>query len=396
MEDNSKRLQKRDKLLIGLGFIGFIFYAMYTNGFGANAPVMMCYYQIDAARQGFVLTMRSIGSLAVLIYVALRGERHNKIYAYFFGMLMFGIGSALIGSAPSYLALIFFIMICGFGLSLADSMINGMIPELYPKHKTTLLPLLQAFFGIGAMVAPIFVTTVVNPNIPSTFTRPFLIIGAALVCFSVVFIAVTKRHVPQTPYADMTAIRKRVSDNPAEIFKSVKAWFFLLSAFLYFSFPIGVATWLPTYCQEIGIDFEMAGTVLTLFFAGSLVMRFCGPFILKFMAYRTAYIIFTLAAALLGVFALLANNVAVMTVFFALSGFMQGSCVAFLLLMSTSAFPQRTASAGSLPFIAASLATMTVPLWMGAIGERIGFAVPIFMICGLLALSVVPVVLIRN
>ena len=395
MEQQHTRLQKRHKVLILLGFIGFVLYALYLNGFGANAPVMMDFYNIDAANQGFILTMQSVGALIALIYVALHGERHNKINAFFFGMMLFGIGNVLFGFAPPYIVLIILVMMCGAGGAGADAMINGIISELFPTRKNTLLPLLHAFFGLGAMFTPIFVTVLVNPNIPSTFTRPFLIIGALTVCFSIVLFIATRSLISETPYADMTTIRKRVSQNPAEIFKSAKAWLFLLAGTLHFSFAMGLINWLPTYCLEIGIDFNTSGTILTMFFVGALIMRFCGPLILKKIKARTFYIISTLLAAFLTAIALLVNDITVMIILLVCGGFMQGSNVALLVLMCTSVFPQRLASASSLPFMAASIATMTAPLWMGAIAEHVGFQIPLLMVCALLALSVIPIIIIK-
>ena len=181
MELKDGRLQKRHILLITLGYLGFILYALHINGFGANAPVMMSYYKIDAAEQGFILTMQAIGGLAALIYISLHGERYNKINAFFLGILLFGLSSVFSGFAPSYFILIFLFMIMGAGFSTADAMMNGIIPELFPKYKNTLLPWLHAFFGVGAMTAPMFVTIIVNPDIPSTFTRPFITIGSLLI-----------------------------------------------------------------------------------------------------------------------------------------------------------------------------------------------------------------------
>ena len=71
-----------------------------------------------------------------------------------------------------------------------------------------------------------------------------------------------------------------------------------------------------------------------------------------------------------------------------IGGFMQGSCVAFLVLMSTEAFPHRVASASSLIFIALNLSGMTAPLWMGALALYTGFRTPLLIICALMVLSV--------
>jgi MFS family permease len=63
-------------------------------------------------------------------------------------MILFGISSVIVGFAPNYIILIFLFMIMGAGFSCADAMMNGIIPELFPKYKNTLLPWLHAFFGL--------------------------------------------------------------------------------------------------------------------------------------------------------------------------------------------------------------------------------------------------------
>ena len=78
MELKNGRLEIRHILLVGIAYMIFSIYALYVNGVGTNAPVMMSFYQINAAEQGFFMTMQAIGSLCALIYIALRGERYNK------------------------------------------------------------------------------------------------------------------------------------------------------------------------------------------------------------------------------------------------------------------------------------------------------------------------------
>ena len=83
---------------------------------------------------------------------------------------------------------------------------------------------------------------------------------------------------PETPYADMTAIRRRARANPAEIFRDGRAWIFLLSAFMNLCFQNGVTTWLPRYCSEVrGYGFTAAGLMVTVFFLGALIMRLLSP-----------------------------------------------------------------------------------------------------------------------
>ena len=78
--------------------------------------------------------------------------------------------------------------------------------------------------------------------------------------------------------------------------------------------------------------------------------------------------------------------------YMAAAGFMQGSSVATFILMCCETFPGRTASASSLATLASSVATLTAPLWMGAMAESTGFRIPLLLVCAMLVLSVILVV----
>ena len=396
MELTKGRNLKKYIIFIFLAYFGYLLNALYYNGFGTKAPVMMEFYQITSSRQGLIITTQAIGSFITLLYMALYGERYNKINLFAIGLLIFSAGSISLGFAPPFATVFLCVIATGVGFSTVDVMLNGMIPELFPKHRSTLVPLMHAFFGVGAMTAPIIVTALVRPEIPSTFSRLFLLVGALALALVAAFFIISRRIIPETPYADMTAVRSKVSENPAEIFKSKNAWMFLIASALYFSFQIGLLSWLTSYCKEVGMDFSTSGTMLTAFYGGSLVMRFCGPLVFKFIAVRKAYMLFSLISATLVFTALFMESAAAMMALLAAGGFMQGLCVSSLVLMSTAAFPHRVASASSLPFIASSIAGTTAPLWIGALAEHTGFRIPLLIICGFLALSTLPIFLVRR
>ncbi len=375
----ARKLNGRNLAFIVFAYAIYMVYAFYFNTFGTNATVMMAFYNITSAEQGLILTVQSVGGLAAAIFLALQGERFNKINALGLGALLVGVAGIAIGFAPPYFLLILIVIVAGIGCTFNDVMLNSLIPEVYPKRKNTLLPIAHAFYGIGAMVTPLFVTAVVDPEVFVSFAVPFLIIGIASTVIFVVYMILGKSIMPETPYADMAAVRKQVSGDPAEIFKTKKAWLFLIAGVLYFSFQVGTMSWLPTYCREIGMDFNLSGAMLTAFFGGSLVMRFISPLVLKKMTAQRAYIVFSILSAACMVAGLLTGNSMLMVVLVAVAGFMQGNSVALLVLIATEAFPHRVASASSISFIALNVATMTAPLWMGEMAGRTGFLLPLLM-----------------
>jgi len=376
------------KPFILTSFCAYFMIAIPFNIQGANAPVTMEYYGITAAQQGFIMTMQSVGVLAASVFIALKGERYNKIHAIAFGIIMFAIMSASIGFAPPYFLLLIVIAMMGVGLAFIDIMTNGAFSEIYPDQKSTFIPLIHAIFGVGAMVTPVFVTLIVNPSVPSSFSYPFRIVGAACAAIFVLYLVCGKKIMPETPYMNMDAMRKSAVENPAEIFKTGRAWYLLVAGFLYFTFQLGIIVWLPTYAIEnAGADFNTAGMLLTAFFAGSLVMRFLGPLILRRLSPRLLFSLFGAAAAASMLAAILTGSIEHMFVLVAVSGFMQGSVVATFIIMSTEAFPSRMASASSLFSLAVGAATFTAPLWMGAMSEHTGFRIPMILICCALFVS---------
>ena len=77
-------------LLAALCFALFLLYGVYFNAFGANAESMMAFFDITESRQGFVMTIQSLGGIVMTVLLGLFGERLHKLY---------GLGRVLCPSA---------------------------------------------------------------------------------------------------------------------------------------------------------------------------------------------------------------------------------------------------------------------------------------------------------
>jgi len=269
-------------------------------------------------------------------------------------------------------------------------MMNGVVSDVYPARKNTLLPLVHAFFAVGAMLTPWFVTLTADPADPETFSRPFHFFCIFALAIGVLYLITGRRIKSDTPYVNMDAMKQRVAENPAEIFKTKKSWFFLVVGLLYFTFQVGNIMWLPTFTiRNIGADFSTGGLVLTLFFAGNLVMRFVSPVFFRAMSPRIIYAAFGSIAAVIMIAALFSPNIGLMFALVIAAGFMQGSSVAAFMLITIDAFPDRTASAASITTFSSGISTLTAPLWMGALSAYTGFLAPMIIVnCCLLFASI--------
>ncbi len=380
--------KKQSTFFIVILFATFFVYALYMNIYGTNAQVMMKYYDINAAQQGFIITVQSVGGVIFSFLLALYGERFNKIYVLLFGLVMFALSTLAIGFAPNYAILVILSGVIGVGLVCVDVMMNGVISDVFPKTKNTLLSITHAFYGLGSMLSPFIVVAIVKPEYANTYFLPFLMVGIVAVVVAILFFGTSKKIVPLSPYADKSKMQHQAKGHPAEIFKTGRAWALLSAGVLYFSFQIGIGMWLPTYCaQVLKMDFDTAGIMLTVFFGGALIMRFLGPLIMRKLPPKKLFVIFNVAAA--GVM-FLAINTTIIPIFVALillCGFLQGSSVVCLVIIAVESFPTRTASASSLAVFAVNGAFMTAPLWMGEMADNVGFLLPMYIICCMLVLS---------
>lgn len=389
-------------LLAVLCFALFLLYGVYFNAFGANAESMMAFFGITESRQGFVMTIQSLGGIVMTVLLGLFGERLHKLYGLLAGAVLVGVAGVTIGTMPlygndSYGLLLVFTLIGGVGYITIDLLMNGVIADVFPEKKSTLLPIVHGFYGLGAMLAPLLVTWLTDSGSPATFAVPYLVLGAAALVLGAVFWAVSRRATPHTPYADMTALRDRSVANPAEIFRDKRAWLYLLCCFLYLCFQNGIAVWLPNYYKTVH---HMAGgaanAMLTLFFLGALVVRMLSPLVYKRMPVRTFYLLTCFLSA--GVFAvlLLTPSLAVQRVLLVLLGLLQGAEVPALVILCCETFPTRTASASSIIVLGVSLSALIAPTVLGRLIEQVGYGIPLWGLTACLPLSAAVLLAIRR
>jgi len=383
-----EKITAKHGLFIFASFLAFFVLSIPYNLQGPNAPVTMEYYGITAAEQGFMMTIQSAGNICTAIILALRGERYNKIHAIAVGVLIICLACSAVGFAPGYTGLLVLVCVIGIGAAFIDVMMNGAITDIYSKQRNTILPLVHVFFALGAMTAPLFVTMMANPAMPETFSIPYRVLGVVAAATFVLYYFSGRRIMPETPYRDMEAMKRRAIEDPAEVFKTKRAWFFLVVGLLYFSFQLGTNMWLPTFAmRNAGADFDTAGMMLTAYFGGALPMRLMGPLFLRKLSARAIFWIFGFMSGAFMLVALFSGNIGAMFVFVAASGFMQGSSAPVFILMCCETFPERTASASSICTISAGVASLTAPLWMGGLSEFTGFLLPMVMICCAMLLS---------
>lgn len=360
----------------------------------------MAFFGIDKTRLGAILTAQSVGCIIVSVFLALYGERFNKLRGVTLGLSLMGIAAILIGTMTLYCApgsgyalLLIYSLLAGVGFIIIDLLMNGVIADIYPDRKNTLLPFLHAMYSCGAMLAPMYVAVLINPEASGSFALPYRFLGLISVVVAVFLFILCNRVTPWTPYADMQEMRHRAKENPAEVFKSPRAWLFLLAGILYLIFQTGLSAWLPSFCTEmLGFDTKHSGLMLTVYFAGVLAMRFASPLIYKKLPVARFYRITLLLSTVVFVLCFLFTKTeSAMLLFAACGGLLQGAAVPSLVILCCDAFPGRSASASAIVVLAVSIAAFVGPVALGRIIDASGFTFAMLISCACLPLSVLSV-----
>lgn len=391
-------------LLAALCFVMFLLYGIYFNAFGANAASMMSFFSIGESRQGFIMTIQAIGGIVMTVLLGLFGERIHKLYGLLIGLVLMSAAGLAIGtmtlytpSGSGYGLLLVLALVGGIGYIIIDLLMNGVMADVFPQKKNTLLPIVHGFYGMGAMLAPLLVTALTHTDRPATFSAPYLALGivGAVVCLA--FWWVTRRITPQTPYADMTALKERSISNPAEIFRDKRAWLYLLCCLLYLCFQNGIAVWLPGYFKNVRLlNSGTANAMLTLYFLGALVVRMLSPLVYRRISVRTFYLLTCTLSAPIFAALLLTSSLTAQRILLVLLGLLQGAEVPALVILCCEAFPTRTASASSVIVFGVSLASLFSPTILGRLIEQFGYTAPLWGLILCLPLSAVVLLTIHD
>ena len=375
------KFNRKELFLLASFAAAWIVYSVFSSLYGAEATVMMGFLGISTTQQGFLITIQCIGGLGVSLLCVFFGERFNKLSMIALGIILLSAGSLATVFGVNYIQIMLFALVAGIGYTFMDIMENAAVVDYFPTKTKTALPTLHMTFGIGAVIGPFFATAVVDPNVLSTFTRPFLVVGiAGLAVLVVFFIASRRMFHGQKPPKYSTPAKKQ---NPGGIFKYPAAWVMVAAGMLYFSFQRGVQTWYPSYLIEsANVSFQFSGLALTLFFLGSLACRIASPFLFnRFSILKMCILMTILSAAFMALSVALAPVLVGLSVAMAIAGgVMQGAFVASYVFLICEMFPGKAASASGVVMIAINLGGITSPLWMGWMAEQMGFTIPLYII----------------
>jgi len=265
-------------------FLGLLVDGMDIQMLSVTLPSLIDDFNLTKADAGLISTWSLVGMAIGGIIGGWLSDRFGRVLMAAWMMVLFSVGTALLGFVQSYEQFIIVRFISAIGIGAEYSICTMLMAEYVPTQKrTTILGALQSSYSVGYLAAVLLAGAI----IPSFGWRPLFVISI-LPVFLAIFIS-KKIPEPQGWKEEKNKSKEKNNNEWVTIFKDSKTrgiflFWILTASFLQFGY-YGVGTWLPTYIvKELGFTF----TKMTGYLVGTYTAAIVGKAMAGWLADRFA------------------------------------------------------------------------------------------------------------
>lgn len=264
-----------------LEFPNFLSMFLFSFFMMLASPILMdisSYFNVSPENMNLIITFFMMGEvIGIIALISLNKKfRNSKVIIATYVLLT----PVLIGLSLVTSLIFFYILYLCAGILLGILFMNSNTSMLEGKvkNKDSVVNLGHGFFAIGALISPIFASTVVNNNIS---WRMLYLVVIGLVMISLVFYIISiRKNQPDLPdkkdNVSMKEYFKYKEKNIYMIFTVILMLFYVMSEVTIFS-------WAPTFFRiEKLFDIYSAGLIVSVFWIGILA----GRLIISFLSYK--------------------------------------------------------------------------------------------------------------
>ncbi|MEU3611546.1 MFS transporter [Streptomyces sp. NPDC006872] len=266
-------------LAVAASCVGFVLIGALQALYGPSIPALREEFGLSPSTAGLGLSAHFVGGVAgVLLFDRRYGRTGNRRILGTSYLLMAG-GAAGFALAPNWPLALTAAFLAGLGFGGIDYGLNQLFAVGFGHRSTAMLNILNAHFGIGAILGPALIGTVGAEHYPAIFTAFALANLPLLLCLRGV-----RDHPPHTttPTEKGTPTEKATPANGA--LRSVLTVFVTLYV-LHVAIEAGVGGWEPTHLETVGYGAGVAATATSVYWLMMTVGRFLvAPIALRFSA----------------------------------------------------------------------------------------------------------------
>lgn len=253
--------------------VGFVLIGALQALYGPAIPAFREEFGLSPSGAGLGLSAHFVGGVAgVLLFDRLFGRIGNRRILGASYLLM-ALGAAGFALAPNWPTALTAALLAGLGFGGVDYGLNQLFAVGFGHRSTAMLNILNAHFGVGAILGPALIGVVGAGHYPAVFLGFALANLPLLLCLKGV-----RNRAPQPPGT--------APDSPAlgRSLASVLSVFVALYV-LHVGIEAGVGGWEPTHLQTVGYGAGVAATATSVYWLMMTVGRFLvAPIALRFSA----------------------------------------------------------------------------------------------------------------
>jgi fucose permease len=255
--------------------VGFVLIGALQALYGPAIPALRSDYGLSPSAAGLGLSAHFVGGVAgVLAFNAIHGRIGNRtLLTASYGLM--AVGSAAFAAAPDWPTALAAALLTGLGFGGIDYGLNQLFAVGFGDRSGAMLNILNAHFGIGAVLGPALLALLGPGRYPYAFGG-FAVLAAGL---ALATRGVRTNTVPHPGTEDSTAGGKR-------LLTPVLLGFILLYV-LHVGVEAGVGGWEPTHLESLGRSATYAASATSVYWLMMTLGRFLVvPIALRWSARR--------------------------------------------------------------------------------------------------------------
>lgn len=375
--------QTPHRLLTGYLYLLMFAYACSVTMLGPLMPRLISDFTLRLSEGGFIVSAQSIGGILSIIAGGVIADRVRKGRLIGYMFFIYSAALLIVGFISTYLVLLVVFFFLGASTRLLDAVLNAHVADIHPEKKGVHLNLLHTFFGVGALLGPLYATYLLHRL--DDWHQAFLILGAVCLVIFAIYVPVHRKTDRDLPQRSVPAKGSYIN-----LLKSRDMWLLSLIMFMYAGHQTGLIIWLPMYMEtHLSTGPWLAGSSLSVLWIGIIISRILAsrlserftPVQLILWGNFIGFVLL-LAGFLIGRPILLLASVGV-------TGVVTGAVIPLLIAASCDRFPQNTGTASSLIFLNGNIARMLFPWLIGLVAELFSFQGGILITVGCMGLVVI-------
>ncbi|MFD8492686.1 MFS transporter [Amycolatopsis sp. NPDC059657] len=249
------------RLALAGAAVSMFLMGLVTALLGAAAPFTAHRFEIGVAASGLPVSVYSAGSMVTVLVCGIAGRRVNPTWAITVSLTAFALGSAGLGLASGWFLYLAAAGVAGAGFGGLVLFLNTAFSKGFGKHDVLVLNLLNAIFGIGAIIGPLAAGAAQTTGLGIVFA------SAAVACLP----ALVARNAGQ-----LIESRQAVADGSIRKHLPIIVGFAAVF-FSYAGVETGTGAWASSYLVASGHPEAQAAAFTALYWAGLTAGRIVMP-----------------------------------------------------------------------------------------------------------------------